>query len=511
MTAEPSPSPLLGLRLPAASRLPFHALSAGNATLRAGDPARAIALYAQGLAKFPGLAKFLASNLVRARNEYLAQQNPTAPLRVAVCSWNLTQNCVGRAYVLAQLYNRFAQAELIGPVFAPDGHEIWQPIRDSPLTKHPLVVGSIAQFLDKAIEFVGAHPYTFVHLSKPRGPNLLLGILYKLIWGATVWMDVDDEELAFVGGSLGPPPGTIPPQALPIPALGELNKLRWTQIAVNLATAFDGVTVANAALQARYGGQIIAHARDETVFNPTPALCVQSRHKYGVPVHHKVVLFFGTPRAHKGLSAVAHAIAGLQDPTVCFFIVGDFPDPALKSELLAIPGVQYRFLSAQAFDEIPQIVAMADLCVLPQSESSLAAQFQTPAKLVDACAMGVPVIITATSALAPVLAAGAAITAEPRGFTQQLRLWLAQPEERARQGLAGRAYFEEEWSVSINQHRLRLAVSKKEAASDAISQSTGGLKFLSGRLGALISSWGEARIGEIYASSKGSFAGKASV
>jgi hypothetical protein len=28
-------------------------------------------------------------------------------------------------------------------------------------------------------------------------PNILFGLLYKLIWGATVLMDIDDEELAF--------------------------------------------------------------------------------------------------------------------------------------------------------------------------------------------------------------------------------------------------------------------------------------------------------------------------
>ena len=39
-----------------------------------------------------------------------------------------------------------------------------------------------------------AHPYDLVHLSKPRAPNIIFGLLYKLIWDAMILVDVDDER-----------------------------------------------------------------------------------------------------------------------------------------------------------------------------------------------------------------------------------------------------------------------------------------------------------------------------
>jgi hypothetical protein len=34
-----------------------------------------------------------------------------------------------------------------------------------------------------------------VDLSKPRLPAVVIGLLYKLLWGAAVLVDIDDEEL----------------------------------------------------------------------------------------------------------------------------------------------------------------------------------------------------------------------------------------------------------------------------------------------------------------------------
>ena len=38
-----------------------------------------------------------------------------------------------------------------------------------------------------------------VDLSKPRLPAVVIALLYKLLWWAAVLVDIDDEELLFVG------------------------------------------------------------------------------------------------------------------------------------------------------------------------------------------------------------------------------------------------------------------------------------------------------------------------
>lgn len=121
-------------------------------------------------------------------------------------------------------------------------------------------------------------------------------------------MDIDDEELAFVNATEPLDPDKYFRQHTSLPYREKLDGKTWTQLAIGLADIFGGVSVSNPALQQRYGGEIIRHARDERRFIPTPALRQQSRQTFGIPTHSKVVLFFGTPRKHKGLLDIAQIL-----------------------------------------------------------------------------------------------------------------------------------------------------------------------------------------------------------
>ncbi|MDT9236814.1 tetratricopeptide repeat protein, partial [Limnospira sp. PMC 917.15] len=106
--------------------------------------------------------------------------------RVGVCGWELSHNAAGRAYTLAQLYGGFAEVELIGCLFPKYGGQVWSPIRGSEIPCHTIRVEDEGRFIEQALGLVWAHPYEVVHLSKPRMPNIILGLLYKLVWGARV-------------------------------------------------------------------------------------------------------------------------------------------------------------------------------------------------------------------------------------------------------------------------------------------------------------------------------------
>ncbi|WPL20103.1 hypothetical protein [Thiorhodovibrio frisius] len=126
-----------------------------------------------------------------------------------------------------------------------------------------------------------------VRASKPRMPNILLGLLYRLLWDARVLVDIDDDELAFVGGqpllrdgaSAGAGAGSPAEHALAhwlqryngLPPGDDLPGRPWTELGMSLATAFDGLSVVNRALQQRHGGVIIRHARDPRQFQPAAA------------------------------------------------------------------------------------------------------------------------------------------------------------------------------------------------------------------------------------------------
>lgn len=393
----------------------------GNEAFRQGNYAHAIGHYAQTIIQQPGMVKSISANLVLARQRYRTGRQAIPKPVVAVCGWELAHNPAGRVYTLATIYESFAQVEIIGSIFPSFGREIWEPIRDTAIAKHTFIVEDESKFIEQAIQLVSTHPYDIVHLSKPRAPNIFFGILYKLLWGAKVLMDIDDEELAFVGAETPINIEDYIQQHSKLPDLKKLAGLDWTRLAVGLAKEFDGVTVCNAALQERYGGEIIRHARDERLFKPSPELKWKSREKYGIPQDAKVVLFFGTPRKHKGLLETAQAIASLKRQEVLFCIVGTFTDESLKQQLLGVKGCNYKMLPNQPFSKSPEILAIADCCVLLQDTNITVAQFQTPAKLSDALAMGIPVLLTKTKSTADIFGHSGIKAATSATIAEQLK------------------------------------------------------------------------------------------
>ncbi|MDN8011726.1 glycoside hydrolase family 99-like domain-containing protein [Burkholderia multivorans] len=440
-------------------------LALGNEYMRAEKYEEAIRKYIEVLIATPGLARIASTNLALAKQRYRKLRGASERSRVGVCSWELAHNSAGRAYTLAMLYDRFADVEIIGSLFPKFGREIWGPIQETGIAKHAILVEDESRFVEQAIELVVSHPYDIVHLSKPRGPNILFGALYKLIWDAKVVMDVDDEELAFVQADS---PIGIDEYLGKFQRLPETNVTGrdWTRIAVGMVNMFDGVTVSNPALQNRYGGLIVRHARDENAFVPSPELKLKSRKKYGLPVDKKIVLFFGTPRPHKGLVETAQAIAALRRDDVLFAIVGDFPDQSLKEALKQVRGCPTAFIANKPFAEIPAIVSMADVCVFLHDGGG-AAQFQVPAKLTDAVAMSVPVLACDSPALADLFEYDEVSKISLENLTCELAAVLDAPENRWRTGERRSGLFHDILSVKANSETLQDWLTDLRSSKDA--------------------------------------------
>ena len=168
-----------------------------------------------------------------------------------------------------------------------------------------------------------------------------------------------------------------------------------------------------------------------------------------------MVLFFGTPREHKGLIETAKAISASGSKDVVFVIAGGFPDPALKQNLQEIKEVEYLFLGPQSFRDVPEIVALGDICVLHQVSDSLVSQYQTPAKLSDALGMGLTVILQELSSTSDVTQNGAAIQVKDKnGLLQALEQALAQPSS-AQPNVKAQKMFFKELSFAANIPKLR--------------------------------------------------------
>ncbi|WP_318286015.1 LamG-like jellyroll fold domain-containing protein [Limnospira fusiformis] len=406
--------------------------------------------------------------------------------RVGVCGWELSHNAAGRVYTLAQLYQTFADVEIIGSIFPQWGREVWEPIRQTKIPCHHFFVKDESQFIDEAIKLVRSHPYDIVHLSKPRLPNILFGLLYKSLWNSRVIVDIDDEEMAFVGAESSIELDDYLKKQGRLPDLKELTGTEWTRIAVGLVREFDGVTVSNPALQERYGGVVIRHGRDEARFVPSADLKRRSRERFGIAQDKKVVLFFGTPRKHKGLVTTARALGSLGRKDVVFAIIGDFEDGKLKEELQGIPGVDYVFVGNQPFESIPDVVAVGDICVLLQDADFRVSQFQIPAKLSDALGMGLVVLLSETAAVADVIESGAVVPVAEGDLPAVLDRVLSDEAECDRLRVRGRELFATEFGFGVNGPRLAAVMdsvmvrsSGQEQLSEKLNQLLNGLSSVS--------------------------------
>jgi glycosyltransferase involved in cell wall biosynthesis len=295
-------------------------------------------------------------------------------VKITVVSHDLSHNCLGRAHVLARLAETFADVSIVGP--AQTGR-IWEPLQDDRsifIRKLRSRRPSVAELLDESPDLLIA--------VKPRAASLGAALRARRASGVPVVADVDDWEAAFCYDDWS----WWLRQAIDVRTPDNF----WSTLrAESTVRRADAVTVASTWLQARFGGTIIPHARDERAY-PVGLDVEAMRARYGLSGH-KVVLFLGSPRRHKGLADVVAALDLLGDDNILFLAVGS------GNDLPARPWI--RTLGNRPFAEVPELVAAADVVVLAQHDTRTA-RAQVPAKLFDAMAMARPLVVTDVGDLA---------------------------------------------------------------------------------------------------------------
>lgn len=397
--------------------------------------------------------------------------------RVGVCSWDLSHDVAERAYTLAQLYRKFAQVELIGSLFTQYGGQLWEGIQEMEIPCHTIRVKDDEQFIDQAVSMVLAHPYEVLHLSKPRMPNVIVGLLYKALWNTRVILDIDEEELALIKAE-----GTIDWRNLlgngeHLPRWKNLNDCKWTQIAVGLAQEFDAVTVANPALQKNYGGVIIRQGSNEENFVPLEKRRLRnlSREWLGISHDKKVVIFFGIPNDYKSLMTIAESLASLGRQDITLVIVGNWTNTDLNEKLQTITGVDYVFIDNQSLEQIPNILAMGDCCLFFQDTNSPVSQFHVPRQLPDALGMGLVVLLSESVAVTDVINSGAVIRVTEDNLREAFSRVFSQSLELESLGALAQKFFMEEFTVRVNVSRLAKVL---DSENNFVGKLSDGLNFL---------------------------------
>jgi len=313
-------------------------------------------------------------------------------VKISFLCFDLSDNSLGRAALLARTLARHHRVELVGPA---KQEKIWYPMQDLdlpvksfPWKRYPAFVPTLRQIL-RAIDG------DILFACKLRPTSFGVGLLKKWVSGKPLLVDIDDWELGFFyragfWGRVGRFLNFSNPNGLPHTWL--MEKL------VNFA---DGITVSNGFLQARFSGTLLYHCRDTSLLDPDKFDKDRAKEKLGVK-NKKVVMFLGTPRAHKGVDDLVEAVNKMDDPDVRLVIIG------AENGLESLQGYcrakedQLVLLPMIPFKDLPRHLAAADVVVIPQRKTSDTVG-QMPAKIFDAMAMAKPIVSTRVSDIPDVL------------------------------------------------------------------------------------------------------------
>ena len=364
-------------------------------------------------------------------------------MKISILTPDLSLNCLGRTYLLAKILQRHYKVEIIGPIF---GEGIWEPVAydKSIIYKSVRVFGSFKPYWQIG-ELIKKIDGDVIYASKPLFSSFGIGLLKKALKKKPLILDIDDWQMGFIKENYSKMSiyqrfRFIKNSTLYLYDLGSYWNNLINEKIVNFA---DELTVSNHFLQEKFGGTIIWHARNTENFNPQKYSRKLLREKYNLDNSKKVVMFLGTPREHKGLEILIHALNMIKNKNIFMFVVGigDNNDYGKKLTKIAkeILGNNYKGFDIQPFDKIPEFLTIADIIVIPQKKS-FSAIGQVPAKVFDAMAMAKPIIATKVSDL-PEILKGCGWIVEPENpdmLAKTIEYVLDNPEEAEKIGQKAR-------------------------------------------------------------------------
>lgn len=351
---------------------------------------------------------------------------------------------MGRAALLASTLATKHEVEIIG---TSRNGDIWYPMRNIdipikiyPWSRYPTFFSTIR----KMIREMDADIFVACKL---RPTSYGIALLKKWFTGKPVIVDIDDWEAGFYyhsgfWGRVGRFLNFSNPNGLP-----------YTWLMEQLIGYADSTIVSNRFLQNRFSGCLIPHCRDTTILNPAKFNTQKNKKSLGLE-NSRVIMFLGTPRAHKGIDDLIQAVDNLQYPDVRLVFIGTEPSfsPEQKN-IIVFPKIP--------FDELPKHLSAADILVVPQRNTT-DTQGQIPAKLFDAMAMAIPVITTNVSDIPEILGGNGYLVepGNPKELARTLKYVLDHPKEAKEKGLQARQRCIELFDIEIMKKQLQDLIEK---------------------------------------------------
>jgi glycosyltransferase involved in cell wall biosynthesis len=370
-------------------------------------------------------------------------------MKICLICFDLSNNSLGRTALLASALAEQHEVEIIGTSKKGD---IWYPMRNIeipiriyPWRRYPAFISTIY----KMVKEMDADIFIACKL---RPTSFGIALLKKWLTGVPVVVDIEDWEAGFYyhsgfWGCVGRFLNFSNPNGLP-----------YTWFMERLVGFADSVIVSNKFLQNRFTGCLIPHCRDTSILDPDKFDALEVKKSLGLEGN-RVVMFLGTPRAHKGIDDLIRAVENLDYPDVRLVFIGaesSFDPQRNKSlsdqeKVVVLPKIP--------FDQLPKHLSAADILVVPQRDTT-DTQGQIPAKLFDAMAMAIPVITTPVSDIPEVLGGNGYLVepGNPEQLATTLKYVLDHPDEAKEKGKRARQRCIERYDIKVMEKKLKIII-----------------------------------------------------
>ena len=367
-------------------------------------------------------------------------------MKISIISPNLSNNCLGRAYLLAKVLRRHYKVDIHGFAFSRSGDMIWTPCDTGEFNYNTKKGRNFPLFLKSVADMLKDIDGDVIYASKPLLPSYGIALLKKRSSGRPVILDIDDLENSWFDHLSGlrrwltvlDPSGPI--------------YTKWMEKQIRTA---DEITTVSAQLQEIYGrGVLIPHGKDMETFNPGRYDRERLRQELNYD-NFKIIMFLGTIRPHKGLDHIAKALNMISRDDIRLVIIGAGSEPKYEKKLVELGRDKVILKDKIPFLDIPRYLHAADLVVLPQKETGQSFG-QIPAKIFDAMAMAKPIIATNVSDL-PQILKGCGIVVEPEdvsGLAEKISWVFSNPLEAEEMGKRAREKCMEEYSWDVMEKKL---------------------------------------------------------
>jgi glycosyltransferase involved in cell wall biosynthesis len=341
--------------------------------------------------------------------------------KIAILNYNLSNNSLGRAYILGQLLSGNFHVEIMGPLIKGG---IWEPLRNSEIPIKVIPYSKFPSLLFKLPKILKAIDAEIIYAIKPRFTSFGLGLLKKIFSKTPLILDIDDWEVSFYLQK------GFTSRLSRLIHIFNPNGFFWTWLLQFFIPCATKITTVSTFLQRKFGGEIIIHAKDTDFLSPGKFKGSALKKQFGLEGK-KIVTFLGTPRRYKGVEDVLKAVLSIEDSELLMMVIGADLSGVYEKDLKKLGGAKLLLVTPVTYQEIPKYLALSDIVVVPQRKT-FDTMGQIPSKLFDAMSMAKPIIATKVSDI-PAILNNCGILVDPQSPDQFRRaiLWVFENQDKA--------------------------------------------------------------------------------